>query len=79
MWERKEAQRAWPMVWAPESAVMSRALRPLAAKEETSWERLEPGLGRLLLAALWLAVVASLRPSCTVHVGPPSCTQYSNR
>lgn len=52
---------------------MSRAVKPLAAKEDISVERLEAGLGRLLFAALWLAVVESLRPRVTCHDGPPSC------
>lgn len=61
------------MEWPPESAVSSRTLRPLEEKEETRLEKLNVGAGIWLFAALWLAVLASLRPSCTVHVGPPSC------
>lgn len=51
----------------------SRALRPLAAKAVVSVGRSENGEGSSALAALWLAVLASLRPSATVHEGPPSC------
>ena len=43
--------RARPTVCAPDSSVMSRADRPLAASEATSEARLEPGPGRLALAA----------------------------
>ncbi|OAY84397.1 hypothetical protein ACMD2_02060 [Ananas comosus] len=53
------------MVWAPESAVMSRAVRPLAANLEMRVERSELGPGRSEFAVLWLAVVASRRPSRT--------------
>jgi hypothetical protein len=62
-----------PMVCAPDSAVMSRADRPWFPNMVMSVARLEPGPGRLALAALWLAVRESLRPSGTLHVGPPSC------
>jgi len=34
--------------------------------------RFEVGGGMLLFAADWLAVLASLLPSFTVHAGPPS-------
>ncbi|KAM0850608.1 hypothetical protein ACQ4PT_052952 [Festuca glaucescens] len=64
-------QRARPTVCAPESAVMSRAESPLAANEASCDARLAPGPGRLALAAAWLAVRASFRPSFTVQVGPP--------
>ncbi|URE48704.1 hypothetical protein MUK42_13791 [Musa troglodytarum] len=63
MWERKVPHDAWPMVWVPESAVMSRALRPLAFNLETRSERLEENEGRSRLASPWLAVLASRRPS----------------
>ena len=76
---RKKRQRARPTVWAPESAVMSRAERPLAANAETRDAVLEPGPGRLALAALWLAVRESFRPSCTFHVGPPSCSAHAEQ
>lgn len=65
---------ARPMVWAPERAVMSRALRPLDLNMEMRVEREAEGGGRLELAALWLAVLESRRPSCTFQEGPPSCT-----
>lgn len=61
------------MVWAPDRAVKSRMLRPLEPNAETRELKLEDGPGRLLLAALKLAVRASLRPKRTVHLGPPSC------
>ena len=48
-------------------------LRPLEAKEEVRAARLANGDGIWLLAALWLAVLASLRPRGTCHEGPPSC------
>jgi hypothetical protein len=60
-------------VCAPESAVISRADSPFAANAAMSDAALEPGPGRLALAALWLAVRESFRPSGTLHVGPPSC------
>jgi hypothetical protein len=75
---RKVVHRACPMVCAPESAVMSRAERPLLPNMVMSVARLESGPGRLALAALWLAVCASRRPRYTVHVGPPSCIDLSN-
>lgn len=50
----------------------SRAFSPLAANMEVRVERSENGEGIWLLAALWLAVLASLLPSGTVHEGPPS-------
>ncbi|WVZ01544.1 hypothetical protein V8G54_027613 [Vigna mungo] len=68
---------AWPMLWPPESTVRSRALKPLAAKALVSVDRSENGEGRWALAALWLAVVASLRPRATFHEGPPSRTTPS--
>ena len=36
-------------------------------------ESSEEGPGISLLALLWLAVLASRRPSGTAHAGPPSC------
>jgi hypothetical protein len=69
---RNVVHRARPIVWPPESAVMSRALSPLAANWEVRVVRLANGDGSWALAALWLAVLASLRPSGTVHEGPPS-------
>ena len=52
---------------------MSLALKPLAENMEIRVARLDAGDGIWLLAALWLAVLASLRPSGTVHDGPPRC------
>jgi len=46
--------------------------RPRALNLEMSWFKLEVGRGMLLLAAAWLAVLASLLPSLTSHSGPPS-------
>lgn len=70
-------QRAKPMVWPPDRAVMSWAVRPLAAKAEMRAGRAENGEGIWVFAAAWLVVVASLRPSGTSHVGPPSRTTPS--
>lgn len=72
---RNTIHLACPIVCPPESAVISLALKPLAENMEIRVERLEAGDGIWELAALWLAVLASLRPSCTVHVGPPSCVR----
>lgn len=47
----------------PESATMSVELRPLLEKDDSRPLRLNVGGGRLLLAALRLAVVASLLPN----------------
>lgn len=77
MWARKFLHWARPMVWAPDRTVMSLALRPLAAKREMRVERFPNGGGIWALAALRLAVVASLRPSCTVHACPPNYTQVN--
>lgn len=65
---------AWPIVWAPERTVRSLDVRPLDANIEIRVERSEEGPGIWLLAALWLAVLASLLPRGTVHEGPPSST-----
>lgn len=66
------AHLAKPMAWPPESAVMSLAFRPLAENIEMSVERGANGDGISLFAAVRLAVLASLRPNGTGHVGPPS-------
>ncbi|CAA6673029.1 unnamed protein product [Spirodela intermedia] len=76
---RKVAQRATPKVCAPERATSSRRFSPWLAKLEMSAERLDDGPGRLLLAALWLAVLASLRPRGTVHEGPPLCMEEGSQ
>lgn len=39
---------------------------------EISWFRLEVGAGMPLFAADWLVVLASLLPSFTCQLGPPS-------
>ena len=70
---RKTVHRAWPMVWLPESAVMSRALKPLLENIEMRVDRLDVGAGIWLFASVWLAVLASLLPNNTVHVCAPSC------
>ncbi|CAA7410233.1 unnamed protein product [Spirodela intermedia] len=41
-------------------------------------ERLDDGPGRLRLASSSLAVVASCRPSSTVHEGPPLCMEAAS-
>lgn len=74
MCARKLTHWASPMVWAPDKATMSLALRPLAENMEVSVDRLEDAAGIWELAALWLAVLASLRPSATVHDVPPNYT-----
>lgn len=73
MWVRKLLQCAWPIVCAPESAIMSRGLNPLAANDVTRSEKLPPGAGRFAVAACRLVVLASLRPRYTAQYGPPSC------
>lgn len=52
---------------------MSRAFRPWAANKEIKVLRLAEGGGRLVLAALWLAVLASFLPNGTGQEGPPNC------
>lgn len=61
-----------PIVWAPLRAVMSRAVRFLAANREIRVARLAVGGGRLTFAASKLAVLESFLPSDTVHLGPPN-------
>jgi hypothetical protein len=63
----------------PDRATMSLVERPTLLKKEMSWFRLEVGGGRLLLAAAWLAVLASLLPSFTYQSGPPSCKMTTNK
>jgi hypothetical protein len=53
--------------------------RPRALNLEMSWFRLEVGGGMLLLAAAWLAVLASLLPNLTFQLGPPSCKKTHTR
>ena len=56
----------------PERATESLAFKPLVAKVEISLSNPSVKLGRFS-AKLLLAVVESLRPSLTVHDGPPTC------
>jgi hypothetical protein len=58
---------------------MSFVESPALLKLEMSWFRLEVGGGMLLLAAAWLAVLASLLPSFTFQSGPPSCKITTNK
>jgi len=59
----------------PDKATISFVERPTALKLEMRRLRLEVGVGMLLLAAPWLAVLASLLPSFTSQLGPPSYIQ----
>lgn len=68
---------ACPIVWEPDKATISLVDRPRALNLEMSWFKLEVGRGMLLLAAAWLAVLASLLPSLTSHSGPPRITVES--
>lgn len=52
---------------------MSVVLRPFLEKAEIKSLKSDTGEGMSLLAALKLALVASLLPNCTVHEGPPNC------
>jgi hypothetical protein len=61
------------MVCAPERATMSVKVKPLGPKASLRLLMLEDGAGRALLARASFAVVESLLPSPTVHVGPPNC------
>lgn len=56
----------------PAKATISFVERPTALKLEMRRLRLEVGVGMLLLAAPWLAVLASLLPNFTSQLGPPS-------
>ena len=56
----------------PDSATKSLVESPRVLNLDISWLRFEVGLGMPLLAADWLAVLASLLPSFTSHVGPLS-------
>jgi len=59
-------------MFVPDKATMSLVESPTALNFEMSWLRFEVGGGMALLAADWLAVLASLLPSLTSQVGPPS-------
>lgn len=74
---RKVRHWALPIVWAPERAVMSRAVSPFLPKLVIRVVRFDLGLGRSRLASLWLAVLASLRPRANLHDGPPNYMQKS--
>ena len=52
---------------------MSQAFRPCAANGEIRILRLAVGGGRLVLAVVWLAVLASLLPNGIAHDRPPDC------
>ena len=56
----------------PERATISWVVKPLLEKRDVRTSRSEVGAGRSALAVLKLAVVESLLPNCTVHVGPPN-------
>lgn len=59
-------------VCLPDNATKSLLESPRALNLEVSWLKLEVGAGMPVLAADWLAVLASLLPTFTFHVGPPS-------
>ena len=56
----------------PERTTISWVVKPLLEKRDIRASRSEVGAGRSELAVLKLAVVESLLPNCTVHVGPPN-------
>jgi len=64
-------------VHVPDKATKSVVERPAFSKLDIRSVRFEAGEGRLLLAAAWLAVLASLLPSFTFQLGPPSCKFYT--
>lgn len=70
---RKALHRAKPIVWPPERATKSVSLRPCLLKLLINPVRLRNGDGMSLLARVLFAVVESLLPRGTFHVGPPSC------
>lgn len=74
---RKLVHLACPIVWDPERATISLALKPLFEKEEMIPLRFKVGAGMSLLAVLKLAVVESLLPNWTVQLGPPKATTES--
>lgn len=57
---------------------MSLAVSPLLLNLEMRVSRSSVKSGRSLEAKLLLAVVESLRPSFTVHDGPPTCSSRIN-
>lgn len=58
---------------------MSLAESPRALNLERRALRLEVGGGMPLFAAALLAVVASLLPSVTLQLGPPSCISITRQ
>ena len=58
-------------IYAPDNATRSVMLRPTAANLAVMLVRPSKAPGSALLAPELLAVVLSLLPSRTVHVGPP--------
>ena len=56
----------------PDRVTMSIAVSPFLLNLEIRVSRSSVKSGRSLLASLLLAVVESLRPSFTVHDGPPT-------
>lgn len=60
-------------IYAPDNATRSVMLRPTAANLAVMLARPSVGAGIAVLAPERLAVVLSLLPSRTFHVGPPAC------
>lgn len=56
----------------PDKATNSWVVKPLLEKNVMSCVRFKVGAGILEVAALWVAVVASLLPNSTVQLCPPS-------
>lgn len=61
----------------PERVTMSVALRPFLENADVRLLRSKVGSGMSLFAELRLAVVASLRPSCTLQDGPPNFCMHN--
>lgn len=68
---------ACPIVCAPDKATKSLVESPRALNLEVSRFKFEVGGGMPLLAADWLALLASLLPSLTAHLGPPKISTES--
>lgn len=67
---------------SPARATISLAVNPLFEKEDRSPLvplRSEDGDGMSEFAVLKLALVESRLPSCTLHVGPPSCRKWNSK
>jgi hypothetical protein len=60
----------------PDRVTISLGVRFLFVKREIRVLRSSVNNGRSVFAKLLLAVVESLRPSFTVHEGPPTYTSY---